>query len=127
MDQNKSKLVKTDSSPILNLRNNKDANMRLLFIIFFVFCAFRAFSEPFDQGNPATGKALIKKSCISCHATLYGGDGSNIYTRPNHIVKTPEQLLSRIQFCNANIGAGWLPEEEIHAAAFLNRAYYHFR
>lgn len=101
--------------------------MKLLFIIILVFCAFSAGAEPFGAGDPAIGKILVKKSCTSCHVSMYGGDGSDIYTRPNRMVNNPAQLLSRIQFCNTNIGAAWLPEEEIHAAAFLNKAYYHFR
>jgi len=97
------------------------------FIIIFALCASGAFAEPFGKGNPATGKTLAGKNRTSCHIALYGGDGSNIYTRPNRMVKNPEQILPRIQFCNTNIGSARLPEEEIHAAAFLNKAYYHSR
>jgi mono/diheme cytochrome c family protein len=96
-----------------------------------VLCAasmtLSASAMAFDKGDPKVGKALVDKSCLSCHASMYGGDGSKIYTRPDHKVKTPQQLAARISGCNANTGAGWFPEEEAHVAAYLNQQYYKFK
>lgn len=102
-------------------------------IVTIVFAATLGFfsiavsAGPFAKGNPATGKALVEKSCISCHTSMYGGDGSGIYTRPTRIVKSPPQLLSRIRTCNTFANAGWFPEEEMDVAAYLNQTYYHFK
>lgn len=98
----------------------------------FIFCAAAMFSTavhaaPFAKGDPVKGKALHNKACISCHASMYGGDGSRIYTRADRKVKTPQQLAARISACNANTGAGWFPEDEAHVAAYLNQQYYKFK
>jgi cytochrome c len=84
-------------------------------------------AEPFAKGDPKAGKTLHDKACISCHANMFGGDGSKIYTRVDHKVKNAQQLAARISGCNANTGAGWFPEDEAHVAAYLNQQYYKFK
>lgn len=81
----------------------------------------------FDKGDPKIGKALVDKSCQTCHASMFGGDASKIYTRPDHKVKTPQQLAARVSTCNTNTGAGWFPQEEADVAAYLNQQYYKFK
>jgi mono/diheme cytochrome c family protein len=84
-------------------------------------------AAPFAKGDPATGKVLHDKACISCHASMFGGDGSKIYTRADRKTKTAQQLAARISGCSANTGAGWFPEDEAHVAAYLNQQYYKFK
>lgn len=86
-----------------------------------------AHAAPFAKGDPVKGKALHDKACISCHASMFGGDGSEIYTRPDRKVKNAQQLAARIAACNANTGAGWFPEDEAHVGAYLNQQYYKFK
>jgi len=93
----------------------------------FLTLPVSAVANPFAKGDAKIGKVLVEKSCISCHVSISGGDGSELYRRPNRIVKTPSQLLSRIRVCNTNTNAGWFPEEEMHVAAYLNQTYYHFK
>ena len=78
-----------------------------------------AHAAPIAKGDPKTGKALHDKACISCHARMFGGDGSKIYTRADRKTKTPQQLAARISGCNANTGAGRVPEDEAPRAASL--------
>ena len=85
------------------------------------------FAIAFDKSDPKAGKILVDKSCLSCHVSMYGGDGSKMYTRLDHKVKTPQQLAARVSGCNANTGAGWFPEEEAHVTAYLNQQYYKFK
>lgn len=96
-----------------------------------LFCgallAGNACAAPFAKGDPMKGKALHDKACVSCHVSMYGGDGSKMYTRADHKVKTPQQLAARISGCNANTGAGWFPEDEENVAAYLNQHYYKFK
>jgi len=84
-------------------------------------------AAPFAQGDPKAGKALHDKTCISCHAKMFGGDGNTIYTRPDRKTRTAQQLAARISGCNANTGAGWFPEEEAHVGAYLNLQFYKFK
>lgn len=86
-----------------------------------------ALADPFPKGDARIGKTLHDKSCLSCHVSMVGGDGSAIYSRLERKVKNPQQLQARIRNCNANVGANWFPEEENHVAAYLNNTYYHFK
>lgn len=100
---------------------------QIVMVILLTITSGVALAAPFDKGDPKIGKALVDKSCQSCHASMFGGDASKIYTRADHKVKTPQQLAARISGCNANTGAGWFPEEEMHVAAYLNQQYYKFK
>jgi mono/diheme cytochrome c family protein len=86
-----------------------------------------AAANPFPKGDPKIGKKLVEAKCVSCHVRLVGGDGSDIYTRIDRKIGTPQALLQRIAACNAQVNAGWFPEDEMHAAAYLNQQYYKFR
>lgn len=99
----------------------------LLTLVVSVLFAASVHAAPFAKGDPAKGKALHDKSCTSCHVGMFGGDGSKMYTRPDHKVKTAQQLADRISACNVNTGAGWFPEDEAHVAAYLNQQYYKFK
>ncbi len=101
--------------------------MRTLLTLFLAAWAASAAADPFANGDPVKGKALADKSCTACHVSMFGGDGSKIYTRPDRKVKTAEQLRARVRACNTNAGAGWFPEEENHVAAYLNATYYRFK
>jgi mono/diheme cytochrome c family protein len=84
-------------------------------------------AAPFAKGDPKTGKVLHDKTCIDCHASMVGGDGSKLYARADRKVRNAQQLAARISACNANTGAGWFPEDEAHVAAYLNQQYYKFK
>lgn len=101
--------------------------MRALFILLAFISVSFAHAAPFDKGDAAKGKALADKQCQACHVSLFKGDGSGVYTRADHKVKTPSQLAARISGCNANTGAGWFPEDELDVAAHLNKTYYKFK
>lgn len=96
-------------------------------VLLLLWAALQAAADPFPKGDPKIGKNLEQKSCMACHISMFGGDGSKVYTRPNRIVKTPQQLLARIGVCSANTNAGLFPEDEEHVAAFLNQQYYKFK
>lgn len=86
------------------------------------------YGAPFADSDPAVGKKLFaEKNCGACHVSMFGGDGSQVFTRAGHKVKTPEQLISQIRSCNANLGSNLFPDEEAHIAAYLNREFYKFK
>ena len=83
-------------------------------------------NELFAIADSAAGKALVDKNCISCHASSYGGDGSEIYTREFHKVRTSKGLVTQVRACNTNLDLKWFEEDELNVAAYLNKTYYKF-
>jgi cytochrome c5 len=77
------------------------------------------------HGDAAAGKVLVEKDCVACHVRRFG-NATEIYTRADRKVRTPEQLLAQVQFCNVDLKTGYFPEEEEHVAAYLNLQYYKF-
>lgn len=85
-------------------------------------------AAPFAKGNPATGKNLFDAAkCNACHASLVGGDGSKLFTRPDRKIGSADALLKQIQFCATQTGARWSPQDGEHVAAYLNQQYYKFQ
>lgn len=84
------------------------------------------YTAVYPGSDPAIGKAMVQKHCISCHASSFGGDGSAIYTRENRLVKTSRGLKAQVRNCNTMIGLKWFEDEELQVASYLNQAYYHF-
>ncbi len=99
--------------------------MRIVSLLLCLLPCF-ALAQPFSEGNPQIGKAMVEKHCIECHARRYGGDGANIYTRENRIVNSSKGLIAQIRNCNTMLGMKWFEDEELNVAAYLNQSYYHF-
>lgn len=93
------------------------------------WCAAAAAQVPelFKDANPAQGEKLIAEhKCDACHAQKWTNDGKAIY-RPGKSVTTATQLRSKVDQCNAGVGANLFPEEVLDIAASLNRSFYHFK
>lgn len=101
--------------------------MNRILLLLVTLLPLTAAADPFPNGDAAAGKKLHDAKCVACHQRLVGGNGSDIYTRIDRKIQTPKALLQRIAACNAQVNAGWFPEEEEHAAAYLNRQYYKFK
>jgi mono/diheme cytochrome c family protein len=99
----------------------------LMLVIAIALLAAGVHAAPFAEGDPKSGKALHDKTCIGCHAGMFGGDGNKMYTRPDRKTQSAEQLEARISGCNSNTGAGWFPGDEAHVAAYLNQKHYKFK
>lgn len=84
-------------------------------------------TEPWGNADPKIGKEHHDKACIACHAGLYGGDGSKMYTRDSRLLTTKLGILQRVAICNSQAKAGWSPETEADVAAYLNQQYYKFK
>jgi len=82
--------------------------------------------KPFAAGDAAAGKKMVESDCVACHAKRFGGNADEIYLRPDHKVRTPEQLLAQVRACNTQLGKNYFPDEEEHVAAYLNLKYYKF-
>jgi mono/diheme cytochrome c family protein len=83
--------------------------------------------KPFAAGDPEKGKKIVETDCVSCHAQRFKGDADQMYLRPDHRVKTPEQLLSQVRVCNSQLSKNYFPDEEEHIAAYLNSRFYKFK
>lgn len=70
---------------------------------------------------------LHREKCVACHVRLYGGDGSKMYTRDGRLLSSQLDILQRVASCNAQVSAGWFPEDEASVAAWLNQQFYHFK
>lgn len=96
-------------------------------IAFVLMLPLAAAAEPALKGDARLGERLHAENCTSCHIRMYGGDGSEMYTRLDSKIKSPRDLLQRVATCNAQTNAGWFPEEEEHVATYLNQKYYKFK
>jgi mono/diheme cytochrome c family protein len=86
-----------------------------------------AFAAPFDKGDANAGKETHDKQCAGCHIAKFGGDGSKIYTRKDHRVKSASGLSQQVTTCNSMLGNQLFPEDELHLAAYLNGQFYKFK
>ena len=90
--------------------------------------AGHAVAEPFPKADPKAGAKLFDDAkCTGCHAQRFGGDGSSVFTRPEHRVRNAEALLKQVRACVTQLNVQWFPDEEEHVAAYLNQRYYKFK
>ena len=101
--------------------------MRLPALVLAAFLPVAAMADdPLAKADPNLGRTLHDRACIACHARMYGGDGSKMYTREGRLASSRQELLQRVAACNTMAKAGWTPEEEAAVAAWLNQQYYKF-
>lgn len=83
---------------------------------------------PFPKGDEQAGKKLFDQNkCNRCHIQLMGGDGSAIFTRPNHKVTNPQQLVAQMHVCSGNVGITLSEQDEQNLGAYLNNNFYKFK
>ena len=98
--------------------------LRVAVIVLTTCLSLSVVAAPFPHADPTKGEQLAKLSCVSCHSDKFGGDGSRVYTRPDHWVKNVKQLLDRVAFCSEAARTDWSEEEIADVAAYLNQQYY---
>jgi len=78
-------------------------------------------------GDPKNGSQVLEERCTACHVNMFGGDGSAIYTREDHSVKTIEGLMQRVEVCNINTQNGELNADQLDdITSYLNETYYKY-
>jgi mono/diheme cytochrome c family protein len=94
------------------------------------FCAVTILALPARGamllGDANAGKQLVKQHCMACHVAQFGGDGSKIYTRKDHKVKSTEGLLAQVERCNQNVGTHFNEKQINDIVKYLNDTYYKF-
>ena len=99
--------------------------MKTLFFVTLLLIGSTAQAAPFPTGNAETGKQFFEQNnCNSCHVQMLGGDGSKIFTRPNHKVHSEAQLIQQINFCGGNAGIRLTRQDVQNLGAYLNQLYY---
>ncbi len=102
--------------------------MKFLVALILATVASVAEAEPFATGNSAAGQNLFDQSgCNRCHVSMMGGDGSAIFTRSGHKVRTPQQLVDQLRVCAGGAGITLTHQREQDLGAYLNQRYYHFK
>ena len=97
-----------------------------LFLMLSPLCSFAASGNAMLLGDTGNGKKLLTEKCSSCHIQKMGGDGSGIFTRKNHIVKSVEGLIGRVNGCNQNTQANLSKDQVNDIVKYLNETYYKF-
>lgn len=86
-----------------------------------------ALADDMLPGNATHGKQLLQAKCVACHARMFGGDGSAVYTRKNHTVHSIEGLMGRVAACNQRVGAHFSGQDVDDVVKYLNETYYKFK
>lgn len=87
-----------------------------------------AMANPFPNGSVAAGKKLFDDNkCNRCHIGKVGGDGSQIFTRPNRIVNNPQEMVDRMHVCSGAVGMTLTEQNEQDLGAYLNQNFYKFK
>ena len=94
-------------------------------LLILLLLSSTAHADPFASGNVEAGKKLFQQNhCNKCHIEMVGGDGSEIFTRPEHKVHSASLLIKHINFCAGNSGVRLTAQNEQDLGAYLNQSYY---
>ena len=78
-------------------------------------------------GEPANGGKILEQRCTACHVKMFGDDGSSVYTRDDHKIKTIEGLTGQVSICNVQTQNGELNADQLDdITAYLNEMFYKY-
>jgi hypothetical protein len=101
--------------------------MKMKILLIFLLLMNAAQADPFPKGKFATGKKVFEQAdCKGCHIEMVGGDGSEIFTRPERKVLDPTTLIKQLKIHVSKSGVDISAQDEINLAAYLNKLYYKF-
>ncbi len=87
-----------------------------------------AHAAPFPSGDAEAGKKFFaQNNCNRCHDGIMKGDGNKIFTRFNHKVNSPDELIAQLGRCSAGGNIPMTPQDKQNLGAYLSREYYHFK
>lgn len=94
-----------------NLKQNTTSLLLLLFVLFTGTTSYAS--------APDSGKLLHEENCQRCHQ-------SEVYTRPDRMVKNFPQLKQRVKQCELMNDLMWFEEEVDAVSSYLNQNFYLF-
>lgn len=100
--------------------------MKIFYLLLLFLISPYSWATPLAQSDSVAGKALLEKNCIHCHASSFGGDGSDIYTRESRKIKSLPGLMAQVRNCNTMLNLKWFEDEELNVVGYLNKTYYKF-
>ena len=101
---------------------------QIIITLTLLFASGSVLAAPFSDGNAQAGKKLFGQyKCNSCHIGKVGGDGSAIFTRPDHKVTSPQGMVEQMTMCSGSLGKTLTAQELQHLGAYLNKRYYKFK
>jgi len=83
--------------------------------------------EKQENNTESPDNKLYQTNCVSCHASMFDGKASVIFTRKDRKVKTVDGLKARVQMCATNLNLQWFDEEVDDVTTYLNKEFYHFK
>ena len=102
--------------------------MKRISVLILLLSAGGALAAPFPTGDAQAGEKLFEQNkCNRCHVDMMGGDGSAIFTRPDHKVTSSQKMVQQMHVCSGNAGITLSPQDEQDLGAYLNQRYYHFK
>lgn len=103
-------------------------NPRLIASLTALLASMSIQAAPFAKGDEAAGKKSYEEhKCSSCHIDMMGGDGSALFTRADHKVKSAASLAAQISRCSSNLGLMLFEDDEENLGVYLNNNYYKFK
>jgi mono/diheme cytochrome c family protein len=76
---------------------------------------------PVCAAAESEGQQLHDQHCLSCH-------GTNVYTRPNRMIHSLDQLKAQVGRCIKGAAKAHLtPEQTAAVTDYLNKTFYHFQ
>lgn len=88
---------------------------------------FALYATPTLAADIANGQRLHDERCTACHIKQVGGDGSKIYLRSDHKIRSPKALEQQVAACNHMNQSGFSPAEEKDVIAYLAQHFYKFK
>lgn len=103
-------------------------NTNIIATLILLTIAATAQAAPFAKGDAEAGKKMFDQhKCNSCHSSMLGGDGSAMFTRADHKIKSAASLATQINRCSTNLGLMLFEDDEENIGAYLNKNYYKFK
>lgn len=100
--------------------------MRNLFLVFFLVLTSVPTIAAEKNVSAEHGKKLHAESCVSCHISMTGGDGSTLYTRSDRKINSRISLETQVQRCATNTNLSWFEDDVNSVAEYLDKTWYQF-
>jgi mono/diheme cytochrome c family protein len=97
-----------------------NTSLALISTLALMAVALQAAEGAAPTAKEGSGKTLVEANCIKCH-------GSEVYTRPDRKVTSPDGLERQVRRCETALQLTWFDEDIANVAGYLNQQYYHFK